>query len=360
MAKAKQLPSGAWRVQVYSHSEIIVQPDGSTKRVPKYKSFTGATKKEAEFMAATFAYKRKTDSRSADYGQMTVKEAITSYIDSKSNILAGDTIREYKRSCARDMQSIMNIKIDDLTAEQIQTCFNIEAMTHSPKTVRNMHGLLSAALSVYAPTMRLTTTLPQKTKPKLHVPTDVEIKALIAGIRGTSLEVPVLLAAFGSLRRSEICALEGHDISGNTITISKAMVKDDKKEWIIKAPKSYAGYRVIELPQAVIDRLPKTDGRVASILPGTITKQFNVMLRRLGIPHFRFHDLRHYQASILHALNVPDKYIMERGGWSTDSTLKNVYQHTLDDKSKEFSKIANDYFSSIISHDISHVKDKTQ
>lgn len=33
MAKAKQLPSGAWRVQVYSHSEIIVQPDGSPKKI---------------------------------------------------------------------------------------------------------------------------------------------------------------------------------------------------------------------------------------------------------------------------------------------------------------------------------------
>lgn len=33
MAKAKQLPSGAWRVQVYSHSEIVVQPDGSPKKI---------------------------------------------------------------------------------------------------------------------------------------------------------------------------------------------------------------------------------------------------------------------------------------------------------------------------------------
>lgn len=55
----------------------------------------------------------------------------------------------------------------------------------------------------------------------------------------------------------------------------------------------------------------------------------------------------HYQASILHALGIPDKYIMERGGWKTDATLKNVYQHTIADKSKQFTDRANEHFSSI-------------
>ena len=34
-------------------------------------------------------------------------------------------------------------------------------------------------------------------------------------------------------------------------------------------------------------------------------------------------------------MGVPDKYIMERGGWKTDSTLKNIYQHTMSDKRRE-------------------------
>lgn len=32
--------------------------------------------------------------------------------------------------------------------------------------------------------------------------------------------------------------------------------------------------------------------------------------------------LRHYNASIMLALNVPDKYAMERMGYSTPATLK--------------------------------------
>ncbi|MBP3296406.1 MAG: tyrosine-type recombinase/integrase, partial [Lachnospiraceae bacterium] len=64
---------------------------------------------------------------------------------------------------------------------------------------------------------------------------------------------------------------------------------------------------------------------------------------RLGM-ECRFHDLRHYAASILHAIGVPDQYIMERGGWSTDGTLKAIYRNTLSDKSRQFSAKANDYF----------------
>lgn len=79
-----------------------------------------------------------------------------------------------------------------------------------------------------------------------------------------------------------------------------------------------------------------TSWETASIKVSQVNRNlFKKALDRSGLPHFRFHDLRHYQASILHAMGVPDKYIMERGGWKTDSTLKNIYQHTMSDKRKE-------------------------
>ena len=80
----------------------------------------------------------------------------------------------------------------------------------------------------------------------------------------------------------------------------------------------------------------------SNILSPTTLREYN------GVPHFRFHDLRHYQASILHAMGVPDKYIMQRGGWRTDNTLKNIYQHTFDKTTKEVSDKINDYFTDIL------------
>lgn len=47
-------------------------------------------------------------------------------------------------------------------------------------------------------------------------------------------------------------------------------------------------------------------------------------------------------------LNIPDKYAMERGGWSTSSTLKNVYQHTFSEERKQVDKKIDDYFNGIL------------
>ena len=61
-----------------------------------------------------------------------------------------------------------------------------------------------------------------------------------------------------------------------------------------------------------------------------------------------FHDLRHLSMSVMLMLNIPDKYAMERGGWSTNSTLKLVYQHAFSDERKKVDKKIDEYFNSIL------------
>ena len=230
----------------------------------------------------------------------------------------------------------MPLRLSRLTQEAVQSAVNVMSANHSPKSVRNAHGLLSAVLSMFAPEIRLNTRLPQSRKSDLYVPTEQEVEKLVRSIRGTELEKAVLLAAFGSLRRSECSALMISDIEGDIIHVNKAIVLGADKQWTLKQPKSKAGYRDIKMPGFVIERLkPASNGRIVNIMPVTITDYFADARRKFNLPHFRFHDLRHYQASILHAMGVPDKYIMERGGWSTDSTLKNIYQHTMSDKRKQ-------------------------
>ena len=85
------------------------------------------------------------------------------------------TIREYKRSAKTDLQELMSIKICDLTQETVQQAINHEALTHSPKSVRNMHDLLSAVLQAYRPAFALRTSLPQKERPALYIPSDDDI-----------------------------------------------------------------------------------------------------------------------------------------------------------------------------------------
>ena len=44
------------------------------------------------------------------------------------------------------------------------------------------------------------------------------------------MEIPILLAAFGPIRRSEICALDSDHINGNIVHVEYAMVQNEDKE----------------------------------------------------------------------------------------------------------------------------------
>lgn len=71
----------------------------------------------------------------------------------------------------------------------------------------------------------------------------------------------------------------------------------------------------------------------------------------------RFHDLRHYAASIMHALNVPDQHIMQRGGWSSDKTLKQVYRGTINDFEQKYLDVTLNHFE-IMQHELQHKNKK--
>ena len=329
MPKAKKLPSGNWRCQVYV---------GKVNGKNKYESVTAPTKKEAEYLAGELAYKYKKQNNN----DLTLGEAYDKYIESKSNVLSPNTVREYKRSRKHDLQELMDIKISHLTQEAVQKAINEYTLNHSPKSVRNVHGLLSAVLSVYAPEFKLHTTLPQKEHYDRQIPTEDDVEKLLKIAAGTKYEVPILLAALGSLRRGEISALKPEDVTDKGIWVKKAIAYDEDYKEVVKAPKSFKRYRFVEMPEYVIAKLREWD---FDISPNTITKGFARLVKKSGIPHCRFHDLRHFHASVAHALGIPDKYIMERGGWSSAQVLQDVYQHTMRDKEKEFADKINDHFN---------------
>lgn len=353
MAKAKKLPSGKWRCLVYSHTESIQNnEDGTVKKVRKYESFTADTKKEAEYLAAEYVLKKNRKLRPQS---MTLGEAMQEYIDLKSDVLSPSTIRGYNLIKKNRYQNIQNIRIDQLSNEILQREINEDAAKRSPKTVRNDYGFLTAVLDMFHSDFKPQVTLPPKVKPRLYVPTDEDIKKLMSSVENTSFELPVLLAAFGSLRRSEVCALESSDIHDNSIFINKALVKNKDGKYVIKPPKTFSGYREIELPDFIIKKMSGIQGRIVQLTPDHITSRFVQILSKNGIPRFRFHDLRHYQASILHALGIPDKYIMKRGGWKSILTLKNIYQHTMRDKQNQFTTIALQHFEKM-QHEMQHEK----
>lgn len=348
MAKAKKLPSGNWRVQVFSHYETAVLPDGTEKKKRIYESFTAATKREAERLAAVWAADR-TD-RPED---ITVMEAVTQYISLKTPVLSPSTIAGYEKIKRNYFDGIGDVMVPNLSDTGVQAWVGRLASKISPKSVRNAYGLLSSVIRTYRPGKPLNATLPASKRPELYTPSDEDIKILLDHINGTELEIAVLLAAFGPMRRGEICALESSDISGNVISVTKSMVRDSEGNWHIKQPKTYSSYRKISYPDFVISRIAGIEGRIIKAHPDQITNRFKRAVRFSHLPHFRFHDLRHYAASIMHAIGIPDQYIMARGGWRTDNVMKTVYRNVIDLEEARQTKRINAHFEDM-QHEMQH------
>lgn len=325
MAKAKKLPSGNYRIQIF----IGLDENGKKK----YKSITASTSKECNFLAAQYSLSNKDTEINISVG-----EAIDRYIQAKNNVLSSSTIRGYRRMRKNNYVKIEKKNIQSITQEMIQSFINESSVDKSPKTIKNMYGLLRSSINMFRPSLNLKITLPATIYYNKYVPTDAELKKVLEETKDTALEIPIMLAAFASLRVGEICALKLPDDlkPGGKIRINKVMVINDKHKFDMKnRPKSYAGFREVELPDILLKKLKKIKGKATELSPAQISTQFRKTIRRIDVPTFRFHDLRAYYASILHALGVPDQYIMERGGWKNLNVLKQIYQKPLSDKEAE-------------------------
>lgn len=338
MAKAIKLKSGNWRCQAY------VGKDENGKRI--IKSFTAPTKKEAEYMAADYMVNHKEKTAN----EMTVGEAINKYIEIKSSVLSPSTIRGYRIIREHRLQTLMNIPLDKLTQEQVQKAINDECRRLSPKSVKSSHGLLTAALSVFCPEMRLRTTLPKVPKKFKDLPTPQEVLSVT---KETEIELPVLLALWLGLRMSEIRGIRKKDIKDGYLTVQNTKIRVDKEEVVKTMTKTIDSTRRLKLPKEIqekIDELNITDEEeyIINKTSSSIYKRFIRILEKNNLKYMTFHDLRHLNASVMLMLNIPDKYAMERGGWSTTSTLKSVYQHTFTTEREQVDNKIDSYFEEIV------------
>lgn len=356
MPKAKKTKSGSWKVRVLDHEEIIYdengspvrRPDGKIKKKQYFKAFTStdpspAGRRAVEKMASNWLSDRESGMQIQD---LTVKDAIAKYIDLKKDILSPATINGYRTLQRTAYDQISNLRLDRIKDTELQAWINQFSAKHAPKTTRNAWGLFTAVCDTYAPGRRFSVTLPMKKPAELYVPSDADIKNLLETIKGTELEKAVLLAAFGCMRRGEICGLTAEDLRGNTVTINKSKVKTEKG-YIIKSPKTTSSYRSVELPGFVIQKFSDVSGQLVKLSPNKITEYFHKAVISSGVPNFRFHDLRHYSASIMHAIGIPDQYIMDRGGWKSDKVLKSVYRNVISDEKKKFTDKINAHFDDL-------------
>ena len=291
-----------------------------------------------------------------------VKSSIATITYSSYSMMVNKIIAPYFRK--------RGIKLVDLTPKHIQDFYLSELERVSANTVIHYHANIHKALK-YAVKLDLIPTnpadkieRPKKGAFKGSFYDSDEIKKLLEVSKGTKFEIPVMLAAFYGLRRSEVLGLkwDAVDFDKNTITIRHTLSSCnlDGKHIIVREDrtKTKSSMRTLPLVDFVKEKLiavkaeqeeyRKLCGRsymkdyigyicvneIGDIIkPRYLTVEFPKLLEKHGLRRIRFHDLRHSCASLLLANGVSMKQIQEWLGHSDFSTTANVYAH-LDYSSK--------------------------
>ena len=256
------------------------------------------------------------------------------------------------------------ITLGGLQAVDIQMFYTSQLKRVSANTVIHYHAIIHRALKYAVKTDLIDVNpadkveRPRKDRFTASFYDGNEVNRLFQAARGTPLELPVMLAAFYGLRRSEAVGLkwDAIDFENKTIairhTVTACAEKGRRIEVAADTTKTASSRRTLPLVPAFQTKLAalKEQQEKNRILCGRsyctdylgyvlvdamgnrlklsyISTAFPALLKRNGLRPIRFHDLRHSCASLLLKNGVPMKQIQEWLGHSDFSTTANIYAH---------------------------------
>lgn len=323
----RKLKSGTWFIQLRLGGESI-PVSAKTKK----DCITQAQYIKAEYKAGKRERKK---GEPADTKIQTLGEAIDEYIAKRDAVLSPSTIRGYKTIRRTRFLGLMDRPITNITAKDYQSACNDEARYKkcSAKTLKNAWGFVSAVISDSTGENPPRVKLPQVTANERPFLEPEQIRPFITAVQGTDVEIPALLA-LSSLRRSEIMALkwENIDWAKRTIKVRGAKVFNGENELVHKEEnKNRSSARTVPI---MIDELflalekkKQKQGFIVDCNPNTIWSQINRICKKNELPLVGVHGLRHSFVSLAYHLGVPEKIVMEIGGWSDYQTMRKIYTH---------------------------------
>ena len=263
-----------------------------------------------------------------------------------------------------------NLSLRELEARHLQMFYSEMLRKVKPNTVIHYHAIIHSALKYAVKTDMLVQNVADKVdRPKKNSFQPVflsaeEMQKMFEALRGTKLELPVLVAAFYGFRRGEVLGLkwDAIDFERGTISVIRTVttITVDGKQTEIEqqSAKTKSSLRTLpligsfreyflqvkeaqELNKQVCgncynheyDGFVFVDELGERMRANYLTSAFPKFLEDHGLRRMRFHDLRHSCASLLLANGVPLKHIQEWLGHSDFTTTANIYAH-LDYKSK--------------------------
>lgn len=234
----------------------------------------------------------------------------------------------------------------------------------SPNTVIKHHGIIRSALQYAVKTNLIKENAadyvdkPRREKFIASYYNADELNKLFAAAKGSTIETPILLAAYYGLRRSEVLGLtwDAIDFNNGVITIKQKVVRCFEDGKLVSLPqnklKSETSYRSLPLCDVIRNHLEQVkhnqeknkallgsdynyeyDGYICVnstgnlLQPDYITETFAKLLKKHKLKKIRFHDLRHSCATLLLNLGFSMKEIQVWLGHSDFQITAKTYAH---------------------------------
>ena len=329
-------------------------------------------KAEAELarLRAEFEPPKEVDDLSSD---MLFADYLLEWLEIAKGRLAVATYSSYAAMIKKPVGPYFrqrNLTLRELEARHLQMFYSEMLRKVKPNTVIHYHAIIHSALKYAVKTDMLVQNVADKVdRPKKNSFQPVflsaeEMQKMFEALRGTKLELPVLVAAFYGFRRGEVLGLkwDAIDFERGTISVIRTVttITVDGKQTEIEqqSAKTKSSLRTLpligsfreyflqvkeaqELNKQICgncynheyDGFVFVDELGERMRANYLTSAFPKFLEDHGLRRMRFHDLRHSCASLLLANGVPLKHIQEWLGHSDFTTTANIYAH-LDYKSK--------------------------
>ena len=271
------------------------------------------------------------------------------------------TFVSYRSICRIHLiPALGSIPVAELRPRDVQAYLNAKAATGlAPRSVSYQRNILRQALGHAERTELVPRNVAKLAMPpriprrEVRPLTPEEARTFLAAIAGDRLEALFVLAIGVGLRQGEILGLRWSDLDLETGTVRvRAGLQRIAGAFAFVEPKSATSRRLLPLPSIVTAALvAHRDRRAAQPVPASVdpafadlvftstagqpidgisvTRRFQRILRRAGLPRQRFHDLRHACASLLLAQGVPARVVMETLGHSQISLTLNTYSHVI-------------------------------
>jgi integrase len=196
------------------------------------------------------------------------------------------------------------------------------------------------------------TSTPTPARPQLTVPNGDQLLALVEAARGTTWEIPVLLAATSGARRGEVLAFrwEHADLDRGKLGVRDSVQRRRGGNLEFVPPKTARARREVPVPGFVVERLrehraaqarrrlmlgagwadldlicDRGDGRPFD--PSSFTHGFARIAETAGFPGMRLHDSRHGVATEMARRGVSPTVTSRVLGHASETFTMSVYQH---------------------------------